>query len=518
MRGDREIDKELRFHIAERVDDLVRSGVSQDEAERRTRIEFGGLLQTREATRDQSRWRFLDNVARDLRYAARSLRHSPSFSVATIAVVALGIAASTAMFALVNAWLLRPLPLERPTELVSVWRTAAVNPRAPAYFDLYRDYLVWMAENRTLSGLAATFEQEYALTGAGYPRRVHGAIATWNLFAVIGGTATAGRLFEAGDLHGEPSCVISYSLWQSQFGAAPDTIGRVVELNDKAYRVLGVLPAGFSLRVLDRPFEPDVWTVILADDTGHTAASLSPVSVIGRLKSGVSVAQADADLGAIQAVLNRRYSDEPAGSGVLVTGLQQDNTRTVRTSLLLLMAAVAVLLVIACVNAAGLILGRHVHRARELAVRLALGCSVTRLLQQLTVEVLLLFACGGALGLAMASVLIHLFVALNPLGVLPPGGISIDGTVLATAGSAIGDRVAVRVGAGDTRAAATGRRRAAFPPGDTRSQSRPIANVFCRVRDRAIGGSVGERGSAHLIVREDCRPAARVRHAQRVCH
>jgi putative ABC transport system permease protein len=255
------------------------------------------------------------------------------------------------VFALVNAWLLRPLPLERPNELVSVWRTTAANSHEPGYFDLYRDYLIWTAENRTLGALGATFDQEYAVTGADDPVRVHGAIATSNLFDVVGAHPAAGRLFTRDDPSADPSCVISYALWQSRFGGTPDAIGRMVRLNERPYRVLGVLPAGFSLRVLDRPFDADVWTVILASDTGHTAASLASVTVVGRLKPGVTAAQAEADLGAIQQILNRRYADEPRGSGVLIATLQQDNTRTVRTSLLLLMATVVVLLLIACVNA-----------------------------------------------------------------------------------------------------------------------------------------------------------------------
>jgi putative ABC transport system permease protein len=379
----------------------------------------------------------VERIAQDVRYSARSLRQSPVFSLTTIVVVALGIAASTTIFAVVNAWLLRPLPLERPAELVSVWRTAAAKPREPAYFGFYRDYLVWAAENRSMAGLAAMFEQDYALTDAGEPRRVQGAIATWNLFAVVGGRPVTGRLFDASDVRGEPSCVISYALWRSQFGASPDTVGRIVRLNDQPYRVLGVLPSGFSLRILDRPFDPGVWTLIVAGDETHTPLSPTPVAVVGRLKAGVSATDAQTDLGAIQEQLNRRYSDEPTGSGVLVAGLQHDNTRTVRSTLLVLMAAVAVLLLIAGVNAGGLILGRHVERTREFAIRFALGCNVSRLWQLLTVDVLLLFACGGILGVAIASVLLRLFTASNPLGVLPPGGISVDGTVLATTGAAI---------------------------------------------------------------------------------
>src|SRR5690349_10897451 len=139
----------------------------------------------------------LDDIGQDVRYGLRRLRRSPVFSLTIVAVLALGIGAGTAIFAVVNAWLLRPLPLERPHELLSVWRTAAANPREPAYFNLYRDYLVWAAENHTMTSLAATFDQEFALAGAGEPRRVHGAIASWNLFTTVGVRASVGRVFEA---------------------------------------------------------------------------------------------------------------------------------------------------------------------------------------------------------------------------------------------------------------------------------------------------------------------------------
>src|SRR5690348_15921495 len=128
------------------------------------------------------------SIAQDVRYGARNMLRTPTFTVVTIVVLALGIAASAAMLAVVSAWLLRPLPLERPHELVSGWRTAAANPREPAYFDLYHDYLVWASDSHTLKSLAATFPQDYALTGAGEPRRIHGAVATWNLFGTVGAT------------------------------------------------------------------------------------------------------------------------------------------------------------------------------------------------------------------------------------------------------------------------------------------------------------------------------------------
>jgi predicted permease len=370
------------------------------------------------------------SIVQDARFAARQLRRSPVSAFIVVLTLSLGIAANTAILSLVNAWLLHPLPLAQPQQLVSVWRTAVADPHQPAYFDPYHDYLIWASENHTLQSLAATFPQEYAITGSGEPQQIHGAIATWNLFATVGVGADAGRTFVADDVQGEPLCVISHALWQSRFGSSRTVIGQSVKLNGKPYRVLGVLPATFSLRVLDFPFDMDVWTLITAGDPFHLSNSPTPVSVIGRLKPRITRAQADADLNAIQRELNRLFSDEVPDSGVLVAGLQQDNTRTIRSSLLLLFGAVAVLLLIACTNAGSLVLGRNSRRATEFAVRLALGCSARRLLQQLTTEVLMLFVCGGLVGIAMAFALVRVFVATNPLGFLPPGGVSLDARVL----------------------------------------------------------------------------------------
>lgn len=365
------------------------------------------------------------------------LSKSRGFAFTTVATLALGIGATAAMFSLVNAWLLRPLPLKNPQELVSVWRTRAQAPRQPAYFDLYHDYVVWSSQNRTLQSLGATFERQYALTGAGTPEEIHGAIATPNFFETVGAMAERGRLFEGEDVHADPRCVISHKLWTERFGAASDTVGRTIELNRKPYRILGVLPASFSFRVLDRPFETAVWTVISEGDQDYNDKSHSPVAVIGRLKSGVTPAQAEADLSALQVQLNRRFTDEPEGSGVLAVNLQEDNTRNVRSSLLLLFGAVGVLLLIACVNAGSLILGRNGRRAKEFAVRVALGCGAGRLLQQLTAEVFVIFGFGGALGLLIAFGSLRLFAAWSPFGVLPPGGLNPDGMVLAATATVV---------------------------------------------------------------------------------
>ena len=373
----------------------------------------------------------METILQDLRFGLRMLFKSRGFTAVTVATLAMGIGANTAMFSIVNAWLLRPLPLKNPQELVSVWRTRSQAPGQPAFFNLYHDYLPLASQNRTFQSLAATFEQEYALADAGEPEQIHGALASWNFFQTVGVTPQLGRLFTEADTHGEAACIISHALWTEHFQARGDIVGKTIQINRKLYRVLGVLPQNFSFRVLDRPFETAVWTVITRDNTDYDLQSPSPVAVIGRLRNGITAAQAQADLSALQAQLNRQFVDEPKDSGVLVVNLQQDNTRTTRSSLWLLFGAAGVLLIIACVNTGSLILGRNVQRAREFAVRVALGCGTGRLLQQLSAEILTIFAIGGAAGLLVAFGLLRIFAMWSPFGVLPAVGLHLDGKVLA---------------------------------------------------------------------------------------
>jgi len=427
-----EMDAELRFHLEARAEDLMRAGLPHAEAMRRARIEFGGMDKAKEECREARGVGFAESLIQDLRFALRMLRKSPGFTAVAVLTLALGIGANTAVFSIVNAWLLRPLPLKNPQELVAVWRTRAENPGQPAYFNLYHDYLVWASRNRSFASLGATFEQQYALTDAGEPEQIHGAVASWNFFDTVGVIPAIGRLFELQDTEREPTCVISHGLWARHFQSSPNVIGSLIRLNRKPYRVLGVLPAKLSLRILDRPFETDAWTLLTRSDTIYTTTAASPVAVIGRLKDKFTAEQAEADLANIQKQLDHDFSDEPRNSGVLVANLQRDNTRTIRSSLLLIFGAVGVMLLVACVNTGSLILGRNAHRAQEFAVRAALGCGTTRLLQQLSAEGLTIFALGGLAGVAVALVLLQVFTAWSPLGVLPPGGVSLDLGVLTT--------------------------------------------------------------------------------------
>jgi predicted permease len=429
-RFDRELAEEMRLHLESKERELIAGGTHEKDARYTASRTFGNRMALSERGREAWGWRWLEDFGQDLRFGLRMLRKSLGFTFTAVLTLALGVGANTAIFTIVNAWLLRPLQLKNPQELVSIWRTRAEAPRQPAYFGLYHDYLAWASGNRTFASLGATFEQNYALTGAGEPEKIHGGIASWNFLETVGATPELGRLFEKQDAQGEPTCVISHGLWVRRFQSSPEVVGKTIQLNRKLYRVLGVLPAKFLLRVLDRPFETEVWTLITRDTEGYAPKEPSPVAVIGRLKRAATIAQAEADLSALQTQLNHDFSDEPRDSGILVVNLQQDNTRTIRSSLLLLFGAVGVLLIIACVNVGSLILGRNAHRAREFAVRVALGCSTRRLLQQLSAEILAIFALGGIVGSLIAFGLLRAFVAWNPFGVLPPGGVSLDVTVL----------------------------------------------------------------------------------------
>src|SRR5215831_6624312 len=159
----------------------------------------------------------LGSLLQDLRYGVRQLRESRAVTIAVVLTLALGMGANTAIFSLLNAWLLRPLPLKEPQRLVAVWRTNSTAPRDPAYFNLYHDYVVWATANRTMNSLSATFDEPYILTAADAPEELHGGIVTWNLFDTVGAKAEIGRLFVSDDYNGEPSCVISHALWVAHF-------------------------------------------------------------------------------------------------------------------------------------------------------------------------------------------------------------------------------------------------------------------------------------------------------------
>jgi predicted permease len=374
----------------------------------------------------------LESLLADVRYALRQLLRNRGFAVIAILTLALGIGATTGIFSILNAWIIQPLPLKAPQQLVIVWRAVAASPNEPAYYYSWRDYVYFRERSHAFQSLGASFERGYALTGSGQPESLHGGILNGTLFSTLGVTAFRGRLFLPEDETGPPVAVISHALWTRRFHQSIGVLGETLTLNDKPFKVIGVLPPGFSYRVLDSPHDVDVWTLIQAGDPEYKQDSVAAIAIIGRLNSGVTLNQARSEIALLQQENDRRYSDIPK-STALLDGLQQDNTRTVLSSLIVLGSAVGLLLLIACANTASLIVGRNIQREKEFAIRAALGSSARRLMVQLLIENLVLYGISGALGLLTAFGSIQGVLAWNPFGALPSQPVTVSLPVLAVA-------------------------------------------------------------------------------------
>jgi predicted permease len=431
-RMDREIDTEIKSHLQMRTEDNIASGMPPDQARRDALLRFGNPTVTNERVAASDAALTLESLFADVRYALRQLVRNRGFAVIAVLTLALGIGATTGIFSILNAWIIQPLPLKDPQQLVIFWRAAAASPNEPAYYFSWRDYLYFRERSHAFQSLGASFERGYALTGSGEPQSLHGGIAGRTLFATLGVTAFRGRTFLPDDDTGPPVAVISHALWTQRFHQSLAVLGETLTLNDKPFKVVGILPSGFSYRVLDSPHDVDVWTLIQAGDPEYKLDSVAGVAIVGRLAQGATLNHARSEITLLQQENDRHYPDIPK-STALLDGLQQDNTRTVRSSLVVLGGAVGLLLLIACTNTASLIVGRNIQREKEFAIRAALGSSVRRLLVQLLVENLVLYGISGALGLLIAFGSVRGFIAWNPFGALPAQPVTVSLPVLAVA-------------------------------------------------------------------------------------
>jgi putative ABC transport system permease protein len=341
----------------------------------------------------------MTTLLQDLRFGARMLWKRPGFTAVAVLTLALGIGANTAIFSLVNAVLLKPLPYREPERLVMLWEDATrigfpQNTPAPA------NYVDWKAQTKSFEGMAATMYASFNLTGFGEPQKVDGNAVTADLFPVLGVRPALGRGFTAEEEKpgSDKVVVLSHGLWRETFGGDPSIVGRDLILSGEKYTVVGVMPEDFHyLQPYVRLWvplaqAPEDW----ANRGGHY------LDVVGRLKQGVSVEQADADLKAVTARIARDYPEEAGDLGAYVLPLREQVSGPVRRPLLILVVAVAFVLLIACANVAGLLLARSAARRKEIAVRAALGASRWRVVRQLLTESALLSAAGGAAGLLVA--------------------------------------------------------------------------------------------------------------------
>ncbi|HZU23007.1 MAG TPA: ABC transporter permease [Terriglobales bacterium] len=366
----------------------------------------------------------------DLKVALRVLRKAPSFSLAALIVLALGIGANTAIFSVVNGVLLRPLPFAQPDRLVHLWHTPPQKsfPGLSIFSLSAANYLDWERQNNVFESSAIYNFTQRRLTGSGEPQLLRGARVEPTFFNVLGIKPMLGRAVGPGDDQGANSkiVVLTYKLWKSEFGGDPGIIGRKIELDGEAYTVVGVMPPNFI-----KPGWATFWTPLVWDPVERTIRGEHHFSAIARLKSGVSIEQAQADLSTISARLAQQYPEDDAGWGAKVTSMREETVGDVRKPLLILLGAVACVLLIACANVANLIMARTLDRKKEIAIRIALGATRGQVMRQVLAESVLLSTAGAALGLLVAHFSAELVV--NYLGSSLPAvaQISLDARVLA---------------------------------------------------------------------------------------
>lgn len=410
---DREVDDEIAAHLALAIDENVRRGMTWSEARRQALIRFGGADQAKELCRDAGRLASLDTLLQDLRYAVRQLVRNPGFTVTASLVLGLGIAAAVAIFAFVDAALLKPLPYANPTRLVHVTETAPLIGRANLSIP---DYLDWKKANTVFSSLDVFTGSGYLLQTSNGPQPVLGARVSDGFFRTLGVAPMLGRDFYAGeDRAGTPATVLlTHSAWRHRFDGRRDVVGKTVLLSGVPYTIVGVLPSDFQ-------FAPraaaEFWTALRpAQDPESCDArrSCHGLEGIARLKDGVSIEAARAEIEAIAKNLERQYPDSNRGQGASVLSLSEVIVGDVRPVLVLLLAGAGLLLLIACVNVSSLLLVRSEARKREIAVRRALGASAGRLSRQFCTEGALLVTLGCLVGLGAARVAMRLLTALIP--------------------------------------------------------------------------------------------------------
>ena len=431
---DRELDEELQYHLERQIDEYVAAGMPPADARFAALKAMGGFQQRKEECRDMRGFTLLDNLWQDARYAARQLRAHLGFTLTATLMLALGLCASVSIFAFVDASLVKPLPYEQPSRLVGVFEKVAIFPRSNLS---YGDYLDWKRQNTVFSAFDVYNQTMFMLRGKSGSEPARATRVTDGFFRTLGVRPILGRDFRPGeDLPSGPRvALVSYAAWQNRYGGQADVVGRAVSLDGEPYEIIGVLPREFHFA----PSEPsEFWAALHPETECDLRRSCHSLYGVARLKDGISIETATANVEAIAARLEKIYPESNRGQGAALAALTDVISGEIRPVVLMLLAGAGLLLLIAGVNVASLLLVRSESRARELAVRTALGASKGRLLRQFGAESLVLATLGTVLGLAGASVTMRLLVGLIPADLLDSlsflRDLSLNPRVLAFAG------------------------------------------------------------------------------------
>ena len=423
---DRLLDEELNTHLALLIDQNIDRGMSPEAARRAAKLSLGDADQIQQSVRDQRGLPLLDTLVQDLRFALRMLRKSPGFTAVAVLTLALGIGATTGIFSVVNAVLVRALPFHDPARLVSLFQTPGKTTSLMGWAADGPDILDWQRGSRSLSDVAASLMDGANITGGRVPEHVQGAKVTVNYFDLLGVRAAVGRTFSRNDERGgQNEIILSYALWRSSFGGQ-SVVGRTIALDGRPFTVIGVMPSIYhDPRTWSNP-QSDYWVLLpqsqLAANRGdHMYASY------GRLAPNVTLTQAQQELDLIAARDAKAFPDSNEGMGVRVSPLVQVNLQTyeeghfqsVGPAILVLQFAAGFLLLVACANVANLMLSQALTRHREFALRAALGAGRARIIRQLLTESVFLSLAGGALGVLFAIWCTKALLALAPEGYLP---------------------------------------------------------------------------------------------------
>ncbi len=428
---------EIEAHLDLEMERLRGEGLSEEGARAAARRTFGNVTRAEERFYEAKRWLWWDHLWQDVRFGLRMLTKNPGFTSVAVLALALGIGANTAMFSVIEAVLLRPLAYSNADQLVSVvsmWQrgglTTPFSCSPPDFFD-------WRDQNRSFSSIFAFHTRERALTGRGDARRVTTVVATAGIFSTLEAHPILGREFTAEEnrMGADHVAILGYGFWQAEFGGMPDAVGKTIELDSEAYKIVGVMPRDFRFPIRGS----DAYVPIGFDDRVMTQRGAHYLRVLGRLKPGVSVAEANGDLTAIMAELRRLYPDKDGKWGVHAERWSRQMVGDIRPALLVLLGAVGLVALIACANVSNLLLARATVRQREIAMRRALGAGRFRIVRQILTESLLLSISAGAASLLLAHWALQAIVHFGPKDIPRLANVGLNRTVLAfTLGVSVG--------------------------------------------------------------------------------